>query len=317
MNSLTSIIFFGSSHHSLLVLKSLFEHPAYKIIGIVTQPDRPVGRKQILTPTPPSLFAQKHNIPLLRPESDPQKSWFYEKEAEEKLFKEIKKLSPDLLIVAYYGQKISERIVKLAKSGGLNLHPSLLPKYRGSSPGQWAILSGEKETGTTILTVAEKFDQGKIVAQAKVPIQDNDNYETLYARCFEAGARLLLETLPNYIRGEIKLERQPHRSPTPYARKITKEDGKIDWSKPDDFIERQIRAFYPWPGAWTTLEELLKNYLYCNCDRKYNTYKKGLGEKRVKILKSHLDNQGKLVIDELQLEGKNALPWKTFEASYL
>ncbi|MBL7159636.1 methionyl-tRNA formyltransferase, partial [Candidatus Microgenomates bacterium] len=188
----TQIIFFGSSHHSLPTLKTLLKEESCKITAIVSQPDRPVGRKQILTPTPVSQFAQKHKIPLFTPLSQKNKPWLYQNP--KKLAGQLKPLKPDLLISAYYGQKIPQEIIKLAQYGGLNLHPSLLPKYRGASPVKWAIYNGEKETGITILKIAENFDQGEIAAQEKVKIQLTDTAETLLARLFEKGAKLLIKT---------------------------------------------------------------------------------------------------------------------------
>ncbi len=313
---MTKILFFGSSYHSLSVLQALYRTNPYKIVGIVSQPNRLVGRKKTLSPTPVSQFAKNHNIPLFTPETLNDKSTF-----------NFSLLTFNLIIVADYGLKLPKELIELPKYGALNLHPSLLPAYRGSSPAQWAILQGEKETGVTILTISEEFDQGKILAQKKIPILLTDTQEILYERCFNEGAEMLTQVLPLFLkyRQNIKCKisnakyqiylppkRQEEVSPTPYARKLTKDDGQIDWSKSDTEIERMIRAFAPWPGTYTTLASLVSKM----SNIKYQM-KNGKGERKVKILKAHLDQNDKLQIDKLQIEGKTPIGWKEFERGHL
>lgn len=299
------IIFFGSSHHSLPVLKALLKKKDYKIVGVVSQPDRPVGRKQILTPTAVSQFARENQIPLFTPESQKKKSWLYQNP--QKLAGELATFKPDLLISAYYGQMVSQEILSLAPFGGLNLHPSLLPKYRGASPAQWAIFNDEKETGMTILKIAAVFDQGEIVTQEKIEIRPTNTAETLYARLFEKAAKLLIKILPDYIKGKIRLIVQDSSQASYYPR-LTRNDGKIDWSKSPETIERMIRAFHSWPGTYSLIS-------LHDRSKKVNRQKIPKQAKRLKILKAHL-HKGKLILDQVQLEGKKAVSFEEFKRGH-
>ena len=310
------IVFFGSSSHSLPTLKTIFKKKGYEITAIVSQPDRPVGRKQILTPTPVSEFAQEHKIPLFAPLSQKNKPWLYQNP--KKLASQLSVLNPDLLISVYYGQKVSQEIINLAKFGGLNLHPSLLPKYRGASPVKWAIYNGEKETGTTLLKIAKNFDQGEIVVQEKEKIKATDTAETLYARLFQKAAKLLIKTIPDYINGKIKLTKQDNSQASYYPRLI-REHGFI---KTKDLqqalegksikiarqIERQIRAFHPWPSTYSLVS-------FYDRSKKLNRQRIPQQAKRLKILKAHLE-KGKLVLDLVQLEGKKPVSFKQFQKAY-
>jgi methionyl-tRNA formyltransferase len=292
-----NIVFFGSSVHSLKILSALnhFDNSNYRIntIGIVSQPDRPVGRKQEIIPTPVSEYAKKNNIPLYNPQTDSKIPWKLTEP--EKLIDFVKKLNPDIIIVAYYGQKIPKDLINLPKFGVLNIHPSLLPNYPGSSPSVYAIMDGQKTTGVSIIKMNENFDEGEIIAFKEEAILDTDTPETLYERLFTIGADLLEKILPDYLSGKIIPQKQGKRTSV-YASRLSRNSGKIDWSKPPIYLERFIRAMSPWPGAWT---EILINGL----------------PKRLKILKSHLEN-GKLIIDLVQLEGKNPVTFKQFSQGY-
>ncbi|MEA3272416.1 MAG: methionyl-tRNA formyltransferase [Patescibacteria group bacterium] len=158
----------------------------------------------------------------------------------------------DIAVVAAYGHIIPKKILEIPKFGFLNIHPSLLPKYRGPSPIQNAILNGDKETGVSIMLLDKKMDSGPILAQKKVKINENETYETLRNRLAEIGAKLLIKTLLDYVSGKIKPKPQNHKKAT-YTKLLKREDGKIDWSKPAEEIERMVRAYHPWPGTWTEL----------------------------------------------------------------
>ena len=275
MSQALGIIFFGTSEFGAIVLEKLIEH-GMKPVLVVTAPDKPVGRKQMLTPPPTKISAKKYGIPILQPEILVNSK------------SEIRNSKPDLIALAAYGQIIPKEILDIPKHGALNVHPSLLPKYRGASPVQSAILNGEAETGVTIMLMDEELDHGPIIAHTKYKMQDTRyTYEELHDKLAEVGGDLLAETIPKWIRGEIKPEPQDHSHAT-YTKRIKKEDGRIDWSKPAGYIERQVRALNPWPGAFTLWEG-----------------------KRVKILKAHIE-QGKLIIDELQLEGKKPTKLQEF-----
>jgi len=292
------IIFFGSSSQPLPVLQALIDHRDFQVVSIVSQPDRLVGRKQILTPNPVSQFAHQNKIPLFTPKPQKKKYWLYQNP--QKLAQQLSKLKPDLLISAHYGQKLPREIIKLASFSGLNLHFSLLPKYRGPAPVQWAIFNGEKKTGITILKIEESFDQGKIVAQEKIKIRPTDTSESLYTRLFQRGTKLLIKIIPDYIKGKIKLTKQDNSQASYYPR-LTREHGKIDWSRSSQEIECQIRAFHPWPGTWTKVKLEIR-------DSKFEV-------KRLKILKAHLENE-KLVLDFVQLEGKKPVSFEEFKKGY-
>ena len=224
-------------------------------------------------------------------------------------FKKIKILEPDLVVIASYGRIIPREILKIPKYGCLNVHGSLLPKYRGPSPIQTAILNGDKETGVTIILMDEKIDHGDIVANSKfnpAKCGTKFTYEQLLKELASLGAKLLVETIPKWIAGEIKPKPQDEKKAT-YTKIIKKEDGKIDWSKPADEIERQIRAFNPWPGTFTF-------------------WKKNNKVIRVKILEAEVSQptadqpkagkDNKLIIKKLQPEGKKPMTFEDFKRGH-
>ena len=223
---------------------------------------------------------------------------------DEAIFDEFKKLNPDLCVVAAYGKIIPKRYLEVPKYGFVNVHPSLLPKYRGPSPVQTAILNGDAETGTSIMVVDEKVDHGPILAQKtyNLPIRQAQGPEFIEGQpttynlqaseeLFELGAKLLIETLPKYVSGEIKPEPQDHGQAT-FTRMFTREDGRINWSNPPEEIYNRIRAFNPEPGTWTTWKG------------------KTINIKRAEFV------GGKLQIQTIQIEGKKEMPFKEFLNGY-
>ncbi len=291
-----NILFFGSTTDSLIILEKL---SLPDVRAIVTQPARPVGRDKIITPTPVEIWGKARNIPVLSFESNPLKPWLYKDE--QQVIDTLQSIRPDLLISASYGQKIPWETIQKAPHGGINVHPSLLPRWRGGDPVPWAILTGDHQIGVSIVTLSEKFDEGKIIAQKKIPISANDTSDPLRTKLFVLGAELLVRLLPDHIRGAIKGTSQQSKD-EPQAKRLSRDLGREPWEllehaindgKDVDRIERKFRALLPWPGVWTTWKE-----------------------KRLKILKLHVDND-KLVIDEVQLEGKNPVSWEQFKKSYL
>lgn len=234
------IVFFGSPAIALPALNSLLT-AKHEIKLVVTQPDKPAGRGKKLTPPPVKVFAQNHGLPFIQPEKIRK---------DEKALELIKNAEPDINIVVAYGQILPASIIYLPPYKSLNIHFSLLPKYRGAAPVQWAILNGEKTTGVTIFQLNEKMDEGPILAQEETPILPRENALELETRLAHLGARLLLETLERLP--SIELREQDHSQAT-YAPKITKEMGKINWEEPAEIIDRKVRAFFPWPGAYTFL----------------------------------------------------------------
>ncbi|MFA4844135.1 MAG: methionyl-tRNA formyltransferase [Candidatus Margulisiibacteriota bacterium] len=234
------IVFFGTPEPAAKILASL---PArgVEIVGVVTQPDRPKGRGLKSAFSPVKELALQHKWPLSQPErvkSNPDfQAW-------------LMNLKPDLAIVVAYGQILPQTVLDIPRHGFINLHASLLPKYRGAAPIQWALLKGEKVTGLTIFRLTAGLDTGPILAQQPVVIEDNDNAATLSARLFTAGEELLVKTLPAIADGRAPGEPQDEAAAT-YAPTLTKESGEIDWKKSAREIHDRIRGLYPWPAAHT------------------------------------------------------------------
>lgn len=238
-NKKYNLIFFGTAAFGLPILQKLVKLPYLELKAVITQPDKPVGRKQILTPPPVKTLAKKFNIPVLQPDN------IRTEEFEEK----IRQINPKLVILVAYGKIIPKNVLEIPKFGWLNIHASLLPKFRGASPIQSAILSGEKETGVTLMKIDEHTDTGPIITQEKIEIAPDETSQTLHDKLSRLGAELLAKTLPFYLDGKIKPKPQNNSQAT-YTKIIKKEDGKIDWQKSAEEIERQIRAFMPWPGVF-------------------------------------------------------------------
>lgn len=289
----------GTPDFAVPILNKLI-NSEYKPIAVITEPDKKVGRKQILTPPPVKVLAEKHNIPVLQPE----------KIRDSKL--EIRDLKPDLIIIAAYGQIIPAEILNIPKYGCLNVHPSLLPKYRGSSPIQTAILNGDEKTGVTIMQVTEKMDAGPILANSEIQISKSDTTEELSKKLSKVGAQLLIETLPKYLSGEIKPQPQDDTQAT-YCQLIKKEDGHINWNKKADEIERMTRAFHPWPGTFTFWNsKLIKIFPPINYQLSTINYRPGIifltSDKKLAIA----CKDGYLIVEKLQLEGKKTTSAKDF-----
>lgn len=220
----------------------------FSVAAVVTQPDKPKGRDLKLQFSPVKILAEKFQLPVLQPA----------KARDEKFISELRELKPDLIVVVAYGQILPQAILDLPKFGCVNVHTSLLPKYRGASPIQSAILNGETETGVTIMKMNAGLDTGEIISQAHAPILPEDNSQTLHDRLAQLGADLLVKTIPDYVAGKIVLKPQNNSEVTTTA-KIKKEDGKIDWNEPAEKILNRLRAFTPWPGIFTILNgQLLK-----------------------------------------------------------
>ncbi len=212
----------------------------YSVVAIYTRADKPSGRGQMLISTPVKKFAIKHNIPTIQP--DTLKS--------EKAVSVLEELKPDLLVVAAYGCILPKTVLSLPVHGCINVHPSLLPSYRGASPIAYALLGGEQVSGVTIMLMDEGMDSGPILAQQKVDISADDTTGSLTNKLAFIGAELLLKTLPKWRSGEIKPQAQDNSHAT-YSHIIKVGDGKIDWQMEAMEIWHRIKAYYPWPGAYT------------------------------------------------------------------
>ena len=242
------VIFMGTAELSSASLEGLAEN--FSVTAVVTQPDKPKGRDLKLQFSPVKILAQKLNLPVLQPA----------RARDEKFISELRALQPDLIVVVAYGQILPQAILDLPKFGCVNVHTSLLPKYRGAAPIQWAIANGEIETGVTIMKMDAGLDTGPVLSLRRTPILPTDDSQTLHDRLAHIGAELLAETIPDYVAGKITPQPQPAEGST-YAAKIKKEDGQIDWNLPAQQILNRLRAFTPWPGVFTFLKAEPKAHL--------------------------------------------------------
>lgn len=237
------VIFMGSAELACASLQALHQAEFIELLAVVTQPDKPKGRDLKPGPTPVGALAETLGLPLHKPRRarDPE------------FIELIRALRPELMVVVAYGQILPQTLLDIPRYGCLNIHTSILPKYRGAAPIQWAIVDGEPETGVSLMQMDAGLDTGPVVGEARTPIRDEDDAQTLHDRLAGMGAELLQRTIPELIAGRIQPVPQPPEGST-YARKITKEDGRIDWSQSARAIFNRIRGFNPWPGAFTHLE---------------------------------------------------------------
>ncbi|SFC76898.1 methionyl-tRNA formyltransferase [Bacillus sp. UNCCL81] len=244
---MTKIVFMGTPDFSVPVLRRLIDE-GYDVVGVVTQPDRPVGRKRVLTPPPVKVEALKHNIPVLQPEKIrlPEET------------EKVLALKPDLIVTAAFGQILPTDILEAPKFGCINVHASLLPELRGGAPIHYSIIQGKSETGVTIMYMVEKLDAGDMLAKVVVPIEEKDHVGTLHDKLSIAGANLLSETIPPLLKGEMNAVKQDE-SKVSFAKNIKREEEQINWSKTGEEIYNHVRGLHPWPVAYTTLNgEVLK-----------------------------------------------------------
>jgi len=298
-------VFFGSPKFAEIILNKLIIS-GFVPTAVVCNPDRPIGRKKVLTPPLTKILAQKHNIPVIQFEKLDIGDWKLE-------MGKIKNINFDFFIVAAYSKIIPKEIINIPKLGVIGVHPSLLPKYRGATPIQSVILNGEKETGATLFLIDEKVDHGPILAQQKLEFSlSNFQFLTLLQKLGELSADLLIKTLPKFINGEIKPQEQNHNEAT-FTKKITTQDGFV---RPEDLdeaqtkggqkaveIERKIRALNPDPGVWT----LGLKSLVSPAGRPLKMPE----NKRIKLLEGRLSPTGSLILTKIQIEGKRPFVIKT------
>lgn len=234
------IVFMGTPDFAVPVLRALAGDPTYSIDAVVTQPDRATGRKQVLTPPPVKRVAQELGLAVMQPE----------KVGAADVLEQLRALNPDVIVTAAFGQLLPQRLLDIPRRGCLNVHASLLPRWRGAAPIHRAIMAGDRETGVTIMEMVKALDAGPIVAVDKVAIADNDTVGTLHDKLAECGARLLVRVLPDYLEGRIAPVPQPEDGVT-YADKIGRTDEYLDWSWSTEKLHNHIRGLSPWPGAVT------------------------------------------------------------------
>ena len=294
-----STVFFGTHNFAATILQGLIDSGLFDIQLVITQPDRPVGRKQEVQKSPVKLLAEKHNLQLAQPSS--LKTFDFTD------FKDFM----DLGVVAQYGLIIPERVLNLPKMGIINVHTSLLPRYRGASPIQTALMNGETQTGVTIMKMDAGLDTGPIILQKPLDIAENDTYTTLDKKMAKIAVLGLLEAIPDYISGALQPIPQDNSLAT-HTKQLTREDGRVDWQKTAQEIYNKWRGLTPWPGVWTTFK---------NRRVKLLKIKPVIDIKDIKdigywILKNDKIiircSQDAIEIEELQVEGKNKQTAKEF-----
>lgn len=303
-NQKIKTIFIGTSDFGLASLKALIKNNKFDIVGIITQPDKKIGRKQILTASPIKQEALKNKILVLCPI----------KIADVK--EKIKKINPDLIVVIAYGQIIPKNILQIPIHGIINVHGSLLPKYRGASCVQAAILNGDKKTGVTIIKMDKKLDSGPILSFSELKISKNETSDSLYHKLSNLSFKILTPVLLNYVNKKIKPKIQ-NDSNAIYVKKIYKQDGRINWEKSANEIERFVRGMFSWPGAFSKLKNnsILKIIEINNIIIKINKYKIG----QIFLDKNRLcvqSGKNSIEIKKLQLEGRKIILAKDFISGF-
>ena len=297
------IIFMGTPDFAVGTLRSLAE-AGHEITLVVSQPDKPKGRGHAMVPTPVKVVAEELGIPVFQPVKI--------REAKDVL----EKTEADVCVVAAFGQIIPSSILHMKKYGCINVHASLLPKYRGAAPIQWAVIDGEKESGVTIMQMDEGLDTGDMLAKAIVPLDEKETGGSLFDKLSEAGGRLCVETLAKLEKGEIIPEKQGE-SPTAYASMLDKKMGNIDWNKSAVVIERLVRGLNPWPSAYTHLDG--KTLKIWACDVLPQSASKGESGEILEVTKDAIHVQtgdGILVLREIQLAGKARMDAGAFLRGY-
>ena len=292
------IVFMGTPDFAVPIFKSLAEN--YNVVAVVTQPDKKVGRKQILTPTPVKEASALYNIPVLQPVKIRNE------------YEEVLKYEPDMIVTCAYGQILPKELLDYPKYKCINVHASLLPKLRGGAPIHHAIMDGYDKTGITIMYMDIKMDAGDIISRAETAITKEDTLGSLHDRLSEMGKDLLLETLPNIISGNINPIKQDEAEVT-YGYNITKEDEKIDFTKTSTEVDNKVRALNPTPGAYTTLNgKRMKVYDVRLSDRYYAKTEPGtiVGFEKDGIRVVTGDKE--IILTDIALEGKKRCLVKDF-----
>ncbi len=293
----------GTPSFSVPVLAKLIEND-YQVVAVYTKSDKPSGRGRILLPSPVKEMALQYGLHVEEPAGFKDAA----------VVAHMLSFEPDIIVVASYGHILPKRVLGMPKQGCLNIHPSLLPCYRGPSPVAGAILNGDSRTGVTVMTVIAKVDSGHILAQLKVDIDQEDTTQSLTPKLFQMGAELLIYTIPRWVDGELKPQPQDEDKAT-YTRTYTKDDGRIDWTTSAIEISRKLRAFTPWPGCYTNWQDrTLKIIEAAPMPETEANYKPGhvidIDDNDMKA--GVVTNSGVLGLRKVQLEGKRPLPISDF-----
>ena len=303
LNKRYKIVFAGTPDFAVPGLQALSKDPRFEIKAVITQEDKPVGRKQELINTPVKKAALLLGLKVLQPKKI------------NNIAKEIAELEPDFIVVIAYGQILKKSILEIPKIACVNVHASLLPKYRGASCLQAPILNGDSETGVSIMLMDEGLDTGDILKQERINLEGNETLEFLHDTLSYLGASILADTLDSFAQGKIKPQKQDDTLSS-YVKTIDKKDGKINWNEGAIEIDRKIRAFNPWPGTYGLLDSKIVKIKRAKVDINKHPEKK-IGE----IFEENKEllvkcGQNSLVILELQLEGKKAMDSQSFLAGH-
>jgi methionyl-tRNA formyltransferase len=296
------VVFMGTPDFALPTLEALVDATFVEVVGVVTQPDRPAGRNQRLKASEVKHAALQHDLPLFQPAS------MHTPEA----LSRLKAWRPDVIVVAAFGQLLPPAVLDLPLYGCVNVHASLLPRWRGAAPTPAAIIAGDEVTGVTIMRMDVGLDTGPILAQREEPIRADDTWETLENRLAKAGAALLIEILPDYVAGKITPRPQDETTAT-FADRVQKSEAEIDWSRPAVELARKIRAYTPWPGAYTTLHDKRFKILRATPLPEWRVEAPpgevcALGDGAVAVA----TGEGALRLEEVQLAGKRRMDIETF-----
>lgn len=298
------VIFMGTPDFSTGVLESIIE-AGHEVTAVVTQPDKPKGRGHEMQFTPVKETALKHGLTVLQPK----------RVKAPEVIEELEKIPADIIVVVAFGQIIPKSILEMKKFGCINVHASLLPAYRGAAPIQWAVVDGLKETGVTIMQMDEGLDTGDMLTKVVVPLDEKETGGSLFDKLSIAGAKLCVKTMELIEKGEVTPEKQGETT-TEYAKMITKDLGRIDFSKSAIEIERLIRGFNPWPSAYTKLGgKTLKIWAADVLEEEYE----GAAGEIIKVSKNEIyvkTGKGTLSLKEIQLEGKKRMTADAFLRGY-
>lgn len=300
---MSRIIFMGTPDFSTKVLEMLIAKE--DVIAVVTQPDRPVGRKRVMTPPPVKKVALEHGIEVYQPE----------KISTSDDLQKLIDLEPDLIVTAAFGQILPKALLDAPKLGAINVHASLLPKYRGGAPIHQAIIDGEKETGVTIMYMAPKLDAGDIISQQAIDIEANDDVGSMHDKLSFLGADLLAKTLPDIINGTNDRIEQ-NESEATFASNISREDERIDWTQPAQAVYNHIRGLSPWPVAYTKLDDTNMKLYAAKIVEGNNGEPGEIIETMKKAIIVGTGSADAIALTEIQLSGKKRMPTANFLSGY-
>ncbi|PTJ89964.1 methionyl-tRNA formyltransferase [Staphylococcus simulans] len=300
---MSRIIFMGTPDFSTKVLEMLIAKE--DVIAVVTQPDRPVGRKRVMTPPPVKEVALQNGIEVYQPEKISQS------EDLQTLFD----LKPDLIVTAAFGQILPKALLDAPRLGAINVHASLLPKYRGGAPIHQAIIDGEKETGVTIMYMAPKLDAGDIISQQAIDIEANDDVGSMHDKLSFLGTDLLAKTLPDIINGTNERIEQNEEEAT-FASNISREDERIDWSKSAQDIYNHIRGLSPWPVAYTKLDDKNMKLYQAHIVEGKEGKPGEIIETTKKAIIVGTGSSDAIALTDIQLSGKKRMPTANFLSGY-